>query len=356
MRCDMMVGGTDKGYIRALVQYLMVSNLNQFNIRVVDTSEGLADGLSSTNFSIYLVEESLLLPLLEGLPQEALVHIVVLTEALTKIDTHALQVLLKYQKASTIEQVLLDNFRQFTSSELVTEAGTKGKIIGFYSPVGGVGTTTMAQVFAQIKSSKGYKVLFISLESYPSYDLLYHSGQLHNMSDYMVHLLGNDNWLLGLEAMISIDVSTGIHYFKAVNHSQDLAEFQVGLWPEWCAYIAKNGDFDYLVIDVGKDLYKDGMALLELCHHRIFLSNNSRLAGHKWSRFSKALAGIHKSSLLNNKTLICNASRKSQQSEEAFDGLFQYDPLLIKTSKEGEETINPHSTVYRQMEGMITYV
>ena len=356
MRCDIVVGGTDKGYIRTLVQFLLESNLNQFNITTIDTSEELRDAFYHTNFSVYLVEEPLLQSILSELNEDTLKHVLALAEPLTHLDTQLVQPILKYQKASNIEKALLDNFHEFTTSERVSEAGAKGRVVSFYSPIGGVGTTMMAQIFAQIKCSKGYKVLFISLESQSNYKFFYNSIQHQNMSDYMVFLLSHTNWLLGLERMVAIDVVTGVHYFEPVLHSKDLAEFQVGIWPKWCDYITKNSDYDYLVLDIGKELYKDGMALLESSHHRFFLTSDGEAAVSKWSCFSNELAQLQNINLLTNKTLICNQLKSHHGYEEGFDALFCYDELLVKEGKEGQLNLNPYSTVYRQMEALVNYV
>lgn len=356
MRCDIVVGGTDKGYIRTLVQFLLESNLNQFNLTIIDTSDALRDAFCHTNYSLFLIEEPLILPVISDMSEEALKHVLVLTEPLTQLDTQLVQPILKYQKASNIEQVLIDHFHLLTTRELVSETSNKGRMVSFYSPIGGVGTTTMAQIFAQIKSSKGYKVLLMSFEAHPNYELFYKSAQAHNMSDYMVYMLSHSNWLLGLERMVSVDVRTGVHYLKPVVHSKDLAEFEVGLWPKWCTYTARNGDYDYLVLDIGKALYKDGLALLEASHHNIFLTDGSVLAHYKYQSFSKAMVQLNLEDLLINKTLICNQTRAREICEENYDGLFNYDDALVKEGKEGELTLNPYGSVYRQMEALVHHV
>lgn len=357
MRCDVLVGGTDKGYNRAFVEFLIKSNLNQFNITLAETAEDILAAVLSDGFDLYLVEEAHYLSFHEKLSEDKNLRVMILAEAMTSVDTQKVRAILKYQKIPNIEALMVDHATALTTDEMVMSSGKNSQIVSFYSPIGGVGTSTLAQIFAQVKSARGYRVLFVSFEDFQAYETSFHSPQSNNMSDYMVYMLSHTNWLLGLERMISVDMATGICYLKPALHGKDLAEFDWSLWHQWLVYIAEMSDYDYIVVDVGRHLFEGGMKILEMSQHSVYLTANDRVAEKKWQTFMHQMQQVSGDMLLNQQTVFCSQRMdRDRVATNECDALLTYDASLYKTSKEGLQHLNPHSTVYRQVEEFLGHV
>ena len=357
MRCDVLVGGTDKRYNRAFVEFLVKSNLNQFNITLAEAADDILAAVLSDGFDLYLVEEAHYLSFYERLSGEKNLKVMILTEAMTSVDTQKVRAILKYQKIPNIEALMVHHATALTTDEMVIGACKKSRIVSFYSPIGGVGTSTLAQIFAQVKSARGYKVLFVSFEHFQAYETFFHSPQSNNMSDYMVYMLSHTNWLLGLENMISVDVATGICYLKPVLHGKDLAEFDWSIWHQWLAYIAEMSDYEYIVVDVGNHLFEGGMKVLEMSQYRVYLTANDRVAEKKWQTFMHQMQQVSGDMLLKQQSVFCSQRMNRDRAvTNEYDALLTYDGSLYKTGKEGRLHLDPHGTVYRQVEEFLGHV
>lgn len=357
MRCNVLIGGTDRGYIRAFVDFLTKSNLNQFNMTVMVEMDLCLRVIAADKFDLYLFEEDFYLKMMEDLPSFVIPKMIVLGEPMTTVNTKAVKVLLKYQSALDIELALMDHYLATTTDEFLSRLGARPKVVTFYGPSGGSGTTTVAQIFAQQKRAKGFKVLFLSLEDLPSFHHMYHSSKLNNMSDYLVHILTNNNWLMGLEKMVSVDGATGVHYLKPVNNGLDLSDVESSLWASWLLYMIEMSDYEYLVTDLGSHLFQGGVDVLKLSHHRVFIIRDDPTSAKKWQMFQDQMEELEGQHSLEDKTVFCSQLiHRDQTITPQVDVLLPYDTALVKRGKEGLDHLNPQSDVYRRVGEFLNHV
>ncbi len=357
MRINVLIGGTDRGYIRVFVDFLTKSNNNQFNMTVMTEIEPFLGAATADRFDLYLFEEDFYLKMVEDLPSIVIPKTIVLTEPMTAIDSQSVKAVLKYQSAIDIEGAVINYYLNSTSDELMPRVGARAKLVTFYGPSGGAGTTTVAQIFAQQKSAKGFKVLFVSLEELPSYYQMYHSLKQANMSDYLVHLLSNTNWLLGLERMVSVDDATGVQYFKPANNGMDLAEVDPSLWERWMTYMREMSDYNYLVIDLGCHLFRGGIDVLKVSDYRVYITRDDSASAVKWQTFQRQVDQLVGEQLLQHKTVFCSQLiQRHQTMTEGVDALLPFDAGLVKPGKEGQEHLNPQSDVYRRVGECLNHV
>lgn len=357
MRCNVLIGGTDKGYIRAFVDFLTQSNQNQFNISVMVDGDLSLVALKTDQFDVYVFEEDFYLKMMTDLPSFVLPKIIVLGQPMTAVDPQKVKVLLKYQSVVDIERSIVAFHLNSTSDEVLAKSGGQAKLVTFYGPSGGSGTTTVAQIFAQQKTAKGFKVLFVSLEDLPSFHQVYHGLGTNNMSDYLVHLLSNNNWLLGLVKMISVDGATGVHYLKPANNGLDMAEVAPSIWSTWLAYMVEMSDYHYLVTDLGSRLFQGGVEVLKQSNHRVYTTRDDRASLLKWQMFQKQVEQLEGMTLLEDRTVFCSQFfRKDQIKIDSVDALLPYDSGLVKKGKEGFEHLDPQSDVYHRVGEFLNHV
>jgi len=357
MRCNVLIGGTDKGYIHAFVDFLTKSKNNQFNLTVLMEIDPCLRAIAFDQFDLYLFEEDFYLKLEEGLPSISLPKILVLSEAMTAVDTLVVKTMLKYQNIKAIEEEIIAFYLASTNNEVVSASHKSPKLVTFYGPSGGAGTTTVAQIFAQQKKAKGYKVLFVSLEDLPSYHQMYTSLNPANMSDYLVHLLSKTNWLVGLERMLSVDEATGVHYINPANNGMDMADVDPALWERWLTYMIEMSDYDYLVIDLGSHLFQGGVELLSLSKHCVYMLRDDKASALKWQGFQKQMEQLTGQEALQDKTVFCRQLGMGETAiMENVDALLPFDPSLMKCGKEGHHHLNPQSEVYQRIGEFLNHV
>lgn len=353
MHCDILVGGTDKGYLRAFVEFLLCSQKNQFNITAVGSVEELRPYLTDGKFSLYLLEESLV----QGFAEDEMPpadRCLILTEPMTTIDTGIWTPVMKYQKVSAIESIILDRIRRLSDIEKVHGVDCTTKLISCYCPSGGTGVSTIAQLLTVQKVSKGHKALLFSLDSFQSLDLYFRSFQQHNMSDYMVQMLGGNNWLMGLERMVALDEASGVHYLRAPNFEKDLCEFDDALWHQWLIYMYRFSDYDYIIVDLGRQSFDLLTAILEISDSRIYLVANDPVGIYKWHTFMSQVKSLKKGALFD----ACKVILRRQQPGiaalmDAYDGLLETDSDLVLRGKGDRMQLNLHSQTSRQLEVML---
>lgn len=355
MRCSLLISGVDKLYIEELTKYLVKSKKNQFEITIVQ--ENINDQLSAETYDLYLFEELVLKDIseenLKGLGDK----VVLLLEALTEEDIHKKHILFKYKKASIIEERLEQIFLSITTSESVVQTGMGPKVIGCYSPCGGSGNTTVAQILAQIKKGLNQKVLLLSLESFPGYHLIYHHMHSDNLSDYMLHMMTKSNWLLGLEKMISVDHKTGIHYFKPARSEQDLYDFDNKMWVEWVGYMIDYSDYDTIIIDMNAMFIGNSLELLKQCDERVYTVRGDTIGDSKWTTFVNDLKQLGYEGVLESSLLIANKLMPaSDVGYGGYDIVIEYDSDLIQFDKEGVLSLNHYAKSYKIIEELMQRV
>lgn len=356
MRFDLMIGGTDKGYLQAFVGFLSDSNKHQFNITLLETLEETRACLTMGRFDLCLVEEAYFTELQGHIPDKVKGAVLVLTETYTDIDTQVIRPILKYQRADQIEEILVSHFLQHTQKEMVSETGGKGKIVGFYSPCGGAGTTTAAQIFSIQKALKGHKVLFVSLEDFQSHDQVFSSLNTRNLSDCLVHMMTHTNWLLALNEMVSKDVDTGVYFLKAPKNGQDMTEVPEDLWVKWLAYIMDMGDYSYIVVDIASRLFAGGLQVLTYCNYRVFMTRMDPAADHKWSAFKVQMHQLTPMNLREHSTLLCTKWTDYGNHPKDADAVLEYDKTLLNQDRDGSYRYNRSSQVYRRVEECLSHV
>lgn len=354
MRCSLLIGGQDLPYLKGLVRYLMEKSRYSFNITFLETIESFDDLATLDSFHLLLFERTFLKAICNAEDRLKDHSVLVLDEVMVEIIRY--ESIFKYQKAETICEQIFAFFIAETNEETLQHKAYETKVIGCYSPMGGCGNTMIAQMIAAIKSGIGKKVLFFSLDLFFDYKQTYESSGAYNLSDYSTYLRTNENWLVGLELMVSIDSYTGIRYLKTPNHMQDMLDFQKDLFDKWLKHIRDYGDFDYIVLDFARYAVADLYTNLKSCNEKIITSRIDVCGLDKCRRFIKDMKMSGDEEYIEEAMMIGNQLMEDKNDfDSEWDLNLKWDESLYKKTVKGRR-FNSNAPMYKKMEAFIVRV
>jgi len=340
MRYPIVFGGEDVAYIEQLGKYLLETSKYDFDITYLDTTKAIEEQLNTSNYPVFILEENFWQSL-EDQPIKGTV--VLLTEGLSGIIEE--RTLFKYQPASQIAEQIQTIFLEM-SMEKVDEKIGKTQVIACFSLTGGVENSRIASTLAKIKSSQGEKVLHINLDLFPMTRQIYTSMQVHDFSDYLVHVLSKSNWILGLEKMVAIDERTGVHFFWPRSNMKDLIDLDTKILLELIEYIATMGDYTTLLLELDTSQMANTLKLLEICNQIVYTLSGNRWASMKWHAYKKELNQLDQDRLLEKAVVV--ASTLSGIEEEAVDVRIAFEQF----SGEGNPINFEGEQFYKEVEGL----
>ena len=154
--------------------------------------------------------------------------------------------------------------------------GKKHKIIGVYSPIGGVGKTTIA-VGACIQSAwEGKNVFYLNLENIATTPLYFQGKQEESLSNILYYLKCNSpNLCLQIEGAKCVDPLYNIHFFQPPDSSYDFTE---DVSQELCCLLQelrKSRQYDLIFIDFSSAINKNNLAVLRNCDDLLLVAEEN---------------------------------------------------------------------------------
>lgn len=152
----------------------------------------------------------------------------------------------------------------------------KTKIIGIYSPAGGVGKTTIA-VGASIQSAwEGKNVFYLNLENMSSTSLYFTGEQKGNLSSILYFLKNkNRNLSLQIEGAKCVDPQYNICYFQPpdsiLDFNEDISEELSRLLWE----LKSTNQYNRIFIDMSSEINKNNLAVFRACDDIILVAQQN---------------------------------------------------------------------------------
>jgi cellulose biosynthesis protein BcsQ len=158
----------------------------------------------------------------------------------------------KYQAADKICGEIIRIFENAEAETKLVKDESLTKVITVYSPIGGIGKTTLSLSMAENLSQKSKKVLYISLEPIQSYPVfLKQKSSKFSFSDVLFSIKQKDNEVLDIISKgIIKDSDTGIFYFNPVDSILELEDLSSQDIKDLIEAINSSRLFQYMVIDL----------------------------------------------------------------------------------------------------------
>ena len=284
MKIKLLVASSDNGYAEDLTKTLSEKHSDIFETSVCTTRKLFYDTLERQKFDTALIEPhfisekpdltSILLPLLLWSD----------CEPLTDSDSATpLKKISKYQRISSLTSEVIEHYSGV--SPVGCEISTKKtQIAAFWSPAGGVGTTTASLAYAASQVSDSRQVLYLNLESFASTPVYFAEGGKSISAAFEMLENNNGNVSMLIRGLRKHDVSSGVAYFLHPDNYDDMnilsAEDAAEMISACCAIA------DQLVIDISCICNRRTWQIFALADKIFIVTDRSKTAQQKLSQFT----------------------------------------------------------------------
>lgn len=202
--------------------------------------------------------------------------------------------------------------------------------IGFYSPIGGIGVTSLALLSSIISSEKDLKTLFISFEMNTSLNMILKKDSNLNMSKFFYYLLSDKSTLIEKFNNNNFSKYNDLYYifpFESILDYNDISEKNILTFIE---LIKENTDFDRIIIDIPSTIDNKILGIFRKVNKFIFVSGRKPSDYYKVMNFKKEYDILENKNIVNNNSiLVLNKYRKNEFLDEKDLNPFNLDIIKI---------------------------
>ncbi|MCM1467085.1 MAG: AAA family ATPase [Alistipes sp.] len=190
----------------------------------------------------------------------------------------------KYQRISKIYQQVLELYSEVSGEvEGILGAG-QNKTIAFFSPVGGVGKTTIALAVATRLSMMGKKVFYMSLEDIASEEFYLTQGTNHGLSEIVANLGTDINFSMKIQALVQ-NKNDNFFYLNHFDSPNDIYEMKPEEVTELIESIKHSNLFDVIIIDTGVSVDEKMVNVFEAVEKIVLIERTDVVSVIKLNKF-----------------------------------------------------------------------
>lgn len=272
MRIKVLIGSGDRDYVDHLSTVMSRRDDIEFSVDLASSPQRMEEMLQTPRYDILLVDEDFL-SLMNSKPSN--VTLAVLAEGPAQLND-SLPNIAKYQRISNICSLLMQVLSKSGWKATVKSGGAH--VVAVWSPVGGVGKTTVALTYAASKSSK--RAGYFSLEEFSSLPLYFPVSD-KSISRCLPHLDGD--FVTQLLSIRQRDASSGIYYYESAENYEDM----LLLKPENMEAIvrASSAEMDYSVLDLSTNLDQKTKLILDMADEILLVADETETSVVKMRAF-----------------------------------------------------------------------
>lgn len=303
-KINIVMGDTDELYLNSIVNYV-IEHTNTFEVQSFTIKESLLRyiGNKANKVDIIAVSEDMAD---ESILKSSIPAKVLLSDGFSHSDIDGYDIVNKYQKAEGfINQILMIYAEKTGRMDAVVTGNKSTVVVGFYSPVGGSGKTTLSLAASAALAKKGKRVIYLNFEKISSTAGLLERVPAGSMSDvYLTKKTKGAN--VGLKIM-TVKQQYPIAGFNCINPSESSLELNE-LSPDEIAGLIKDfdslGEFDYVIIDFDGEFSNEKITELAACDKIIapFVPEQTSVA--KMSAFLNEISIHEELAELRNKLAV----------------------------------------------------
>lgn len=220
--------------------------------------------------------------------------LVYLSEADTVKEIKGVKAVCLYHRPEIIYKELMEIFAE-SSDAFVNSVGNKdsnANVYTFLSPVGGVGTSTIAAAFAVYLTQYQRKVLYLNLEKNGDSAAFFFGNGNSDMSDVMYDIkCKKTNLAIRIESKVKLDDS-GVYYIESCRNALDMVYVNGKDISELVSTISELKLFDDIVIDTDCTMDDRMLEAIRLSDNTIVVNDGKSISNAKILRFFSAMAAL----------------------------------------------------------------
>lgn len=283
IKLEIVIGDYDQKYLQKLSSYFMNYQEHHFTVNTFSEITLLKNHLLNNPIDILLLTEEFYV----NLEDRYEITILLVAHAISS-TLKSYPCIEKYQNVKKIIQQMMLYYTSASSKELIgNKEGGFARLVGFYSPSGGSGKTTIALALSKALSMQGKKTLFLSLEEITSYSKVIESDRQTSLSDLLYYASKRaENLLMKLEGIVREDISTGLKFVPPPIYAQDMVSYEED-WLYLINYLLRYSDYEWIVLDFTSQISNRNLSLMDKCNKLVVLTNLSYFQNAKAEVFLK---------------------------------------------------------------------
>ena len=281
MKIQLLIATVDCDYAEHLSNTFAENHSDVIEVSVCSTAEHLSEQLAVRKFDVALMEmpligdidmQSIRLPLLLWSEEE---NAQAVPEEFMKVR--------KYQRISS----MISNVLELYAKDTPRERGALSKRAGItvvWSPMGGVGKTTVALAYSARKASEGKQVLYLDLEPFSSVSAYFAEAGKSISTVFEMLETGEGNINVLIRSLRQQNGNGDIEYFCRPENFDDmniLSADNVAALIDACSEVT-----DELVIDMSCMCDERTRKAFDLADRIFLVTDSSRTAQIKFSQFA----------------------------------------------------------------------
>ena len=275
----------DADYVNCLLDYLMSEQTHKFLVSAYTEETSLARFLAEETVKatddIFLVSREFYEQVLHRV-KGIVIFLDDEKSAVNQKDKG--RTIYKYQYGDRLVAEVLKIFAEegsvgytFNTTYTSNAGQKKNRIMGIYSPIGGVGKTTIA-VGACIQSAwEGKSVFYLNLENTATTPLYFQGEQKKNLSNILYFLKSKSaNLPLQIEGAKCVDPFYKVHYFQPPDSIYDFTE---DVSHELCRLLQElktTKQYERIFIDFSCAINKNNLAVLRNCDDLLLVAEENQ--------------------------------------------------------------------------------
>lgn len=263
-KINIVLADSDELYLNHLSNYLM-EHVNTLEVFAFSTKDSLIKFIGDKTNKIDVI--AFTEDLMDGTIKVADIPAKILLSDGTFSELEEFESVNKYQKAENfVKDILLIYAEKTGRVEAVSTGDKDTKIIGFYSPAGGSGKTTLALSCAQILAGQGKRVFYLNGEKINSTVEVLNKADSGSLSDlYLTVKTKGANISLRIMANKYTDTDSGISYINPAESSLEINEMLPEEFRKLLTEFENLGEFDYVIVDFDSEFSKEKIKMLDKC-------------------------------------------------------------------------------------------
>lgn len=335
-KINMVIADPDKHYVESFIRFLSESYSSKIQLNYFTESSYLYDYLENRGqkADILLIGSALLNPSYD-LRNAGLV--VVLSSGSVETEEWGYAIVNKYQTGDKLISSVLNLYAEKFPNEIHMANGDKQtKIMAVFSPVGGVGKSTIAVALAAALTSRGKKTFYLNLENIQSTPVFFECANPQTLTE-ILYFLKDKHKALGLkiEGVKQVDAATGIHYFCPPESVSDIEALTPEELRDLLNQIRGTNKYDAIMIDMSGYLDCCSISIMDACDEIIVLADPGAASRIKIQTLEKELKLVEdrtQISIMEKCTLVMNKCNSPDNAGQP-DILMGGKPVVLRIPK-----------------------